>query len=624
MIILLITNYYIYIYVIYFTYSGHLLGVTATCALELGVDVGSLDCTLHLGYPGSASSLRQQAGRAGRSGQDSTSILICFDSAIDQFYASHPRILCDIPSESVILSENTHVLRAHLLAAARELPLNLSWNLPSKQHDASPTMTSNVPVTDSLDCFVSEEGLMSSDIDPVELGRRIWEQNQKKLYITSSHTTISSATISDRSSSNSTNGDNDSHGLVSDSELWGNLYTEVVTYLCNAGNLQARPTCHQSHQKSVISHTNILENNSFHPTGSTNETSFSLRLIDPVSISIVDISQSVEREIDSLGYSRAFFELFEGAIYMHRAEQYRIVKLDLRIHKASCIPVRVDYYTASCNSTNIVITKVHREQSLVKSGHCTVSTDVYGYYKIRLRTGEKFDKGECSLPPLVFDTQATWIDLPLPIKAALESENINPEAAIHSLSHVLLTLAHILTQCDVSDLETEHIALFGTVSNKTQSLRILFYDKRPGGLGLANHLFTHLPKMLESARELLEECPCSGGCPSCILSSTCGGYNQCINKNGALILATLLCSAIADPVYKSDQDTINNVSTVPGPTASIPFHLMSPNTKIKTRKLFSSSRADYMDFGELQQLKVQNPWSESCGYFYSDYDLLQR
>jgi DEAD/DEAH box helicase domain-containing protein len=56
-------------------FSGHLLGVTATCALELGVDIGALDVTLHMGFPGSYSSLWQQAGRAGRSGNQSTALV---------------------------------------------------------------------------------------------------------------------------------------------------------------------------------------------------------------------------------------------------------------------------------------------------------------------------------------------------------------------------------------------------------------------------------------------------------------------------------------------------------------------------------------------------------------------
>jgi DEAD/DEAH box helicase domain-containing protein len=106
-------------------FSGRLIGVTATCALELGVDIGDLDCTLHLGFPRSFSSLWQQAGRAGRSGRPSLSILVCHDSPVDQFFTRNPLVLFSTPSEPATLNpDNIYILRGHLLCAAKEVPLN--------------------------------------------------------------------------------------------------------------------------------------------------------------------------------------------------------------------------------------------------------------------------------------------------------------------------------------------------------------------------------------------------------------------------------------------------------------------------------------------------------------------
>merc|ERR1711871_110451 len=106
-------------------FSGKLLGVCATCALELGVDVGALDVTLHLGYPGSISSLWQQAGRAGRGGRPSLSIIVCFDSPVDQYFARFPAKLLRAPVEGVVLGvDNPHIMRGHLLCAAFEERLN--------------------------------------------------------------------------------------------------------------------------------------------------------------------------------------------------------------------------------------------------------------------------------------------------------------------------------------------------------------------------------------------------------------------------------------------------------------------------------------------------------------------
>lgn len=106
-------------------FNGELLGVIATNALELGIDVGELDCTMHLGLPTSISSLWQQAGRAGRQHtQQSMAVIVCFDSPLDQYFARRPTELFELKPESVCVNPNNpKVLKQHLLCAARELAL---------------------------------------------------------------------------------------------------------------------------------------------------------------------------------------------------------------------------------------------------------------------------------------------------------------------------------------------------------------------------------------------------------------------------------------------------------------------------------------------------------------------
>ena len=104
--------------------EGELLGVTATDALELGIDIGLLDCAISVGFPGTVASLRQQWGRAGRRATG-LAVLIASEDALDQFFAREPDALLSRRVEAAILDHaNPRILDPHVLAAAFEAPLD--------------------------------------------------------------------------------------------------------------------------------------------------------------------------------------------------------------------------------------------------------------------------------------------------------------------------------------------------------------------------------------------------------------------------------------------------------------------------------------------------------------------
>ena len=435
-------------------FDGSLLAVVATCALELGVDVGSLDVTLHLGFPGSFSSLWQQAGRAGRGGRSSLSILVCWQSSpVDQYFARNPLNLFDSKVEDVFVgSGNPYIIRGHLLCAAFEVPLEhhtlKKWN--------------------------------------------------EKL-------------------------------------LWGAMYEELVEDLISIGHLsQIRRTGAMQSGYRFVSAVQgdclIYEK----PSKVIN-----LRLTDPLNINICDETRDMII-IDSMPYSRAFFEAFEGSVFYQQARQYLITKLILGEHRALCRPVQVGYFTSSQSETSITILKqLSGHNGIVGFGRISVKKTASSYVKRSITTRKIIDKGKCVLPPLKLETDAVWINISIQIRQCVELQGYNLWSTLHAVNHVLVSVASVLSLCDIGDLDCEH---FGSELSGNQQCRLLLYDRTPGGIGICEKFAASGANTISAAKDILVTCSCEQGCPECLFDLRCSEYNGNLSKSGAVVLLTMLYS----------------------------------------------------------------------------------
>ena len=104
-----------------------ILGISSTNALELGIDIGSLEATISSGFPGTISSFRQQIGRSGRGEELSLSTLVPMQNPLDLFYIHNPDILFGPIKEEVLITlNNKHILKNHLCCAAKEIPIKIN------------------------------------------------------------------------------------------------------------------------------------------------------------------------------------------------------------------------------------------------------------------------------------------------------------------------------------------------------------------------------------------------------------------------------------------------------------------------------------------------------------------
>jgi len=245
------------------------------------------------------------------------------------------------------------------------------------------------------------------------------------------------------------------------------------------------------------------------------------------------------KTVDNVGYSRAFFEVYPGAVFVAQGKQYLVESLNIESKTAHCRAAHLSYHTAASDFTDINVlhalelpTMTPDAYSLFEFGVVQVVKRNHGFKKIDNLSGDVIEDVDLSLPPIEMETKAVWIDIPSGVIRALESNHIDSKEAIHSVGHVLQAVAELTCQA-AGDVASQ---CFSSPHEK----RILLYDKRPGGLGFCEALLARQTETLDKAIELVRSCPCKAGCPSCLFISKCSRYNQGLCKRGGLALLTLM------------------------------------------------------------------------------------
>lgn len=393
-------------------FNGELLGVVSTNALELGIDIGSLDAAVLVGFPGTIASVWQQAGRAGRGANAALSVLVAYNDPIDQYLLRHPDYFFEqTPEAAVIDPENPFILAGHLGCAAFELPLSAE----DEEMFGAPT----AGVREALEA-------------------------EKRLT------------------------------RLGDESYWGN--TDFPAQGVN------------------------------------------LRTISDDTFSIVDVTpvdgKPGERVIGNVDAISAPELVYPEAIYLHEGETYFVKKLDLVQRVAYVEPVAVDYYTQPVLDSSIRITE-RREEGWRSGERLTMNRAVVTwattmFKKIVFGSTDSIGYKNLDLPPQHLDTMALGWTPSEAARAAVSAAGLKWMEGLSGVRNVFITVLPLYAMCDRADIG-------GMIDSSNFGTPTLFlYDRFAGGLGFAEQGYLRWEELCREALALIRECPCTGGCPSCV------------------------------------------------------------------------------------------------------------
>lgn len=228
--------------------------------------------------------------------------------------------------------------------------------------------------------------------------------------------------------------------------------------------------------------------------------------------------------------------LHENAIYMHEAQQYQVEKLDFDACKAFIRRVNVGYYTDANLNINLSLLDVEQEteeNGIHRAlGEVKVTTLVTMFKKIRFDTHETLGFGHVRLPETDMHTTAMWWTLPDDLCAKLDNDTLkNGMLGVANLLRIVCPLYLMCAPMDVA-------VIYQVKSPITDKPTVIVYDNIAGGVGLAHKAYGMQEMLLDRALDIVSQCPCEYGCPSC--AGPVGEIGDTGKSTAKLILRWLL------------------------------------------------------------------------------------
>ncbi|MGI6424932.1 MAG: DEAD/DEAH box helicase [Tepidanaerobacteraceae bacterium] len=248
----------------------------------------------------------------------------------------------------------------------------------------------------------------------------------------------------------------------------------------------------------------------------------SLRSASTENFVIIDITEGA-KVIGEVDRTSAPTMIHEEAIYIHAGQQFQVEKLDYEEKKAYVRKVNVDYYTDANLAVEIKVLDVFKQKPTNEVenyvGEVMVTSLATMFKKIKFFTHENIGFGQIHLPPEEMHTTSYWLSVPADTGNLSQEEM---ESGLLGLSNVMTNIAPLYLMCDPRDIR----GVVQIRSPFTQKPTIYIYDNFPGGVGFSEKLYEMDTQLLKAARQVIMECDCEDGCPSCV-----GPYEEVGHKS---------------------------------------------------------------------------------------------
>ncbi len=240
----------------------------------------------------------------------------------------------------------------------------------------------------------------------------------------------------------------------------------------------------------------------------------SLRTAARDNVVIIDTTEDEPRVIGEVDSFSAPTMVHEEAIYIHEGQQYQIEELDWEEKKAYATQVDVDYYTDAELAVQVRVIDQFKSEGFdgchKAYGEVLVSALPTIYKKVKMWTHENVGWGDVRLPEQEMQTTAYWLSFPERVMGMFTKADL--ESGLVGLSNVLVNVAPLFLMCDPRDIGVKPEIR----SPHTGEATIFIYDKVPAGIGFAEKLYRIHDQLLEAAEQLVRDCDCAAGCPSCV------------------------------------------------------------------------------------------------------------